>query len=119
MDVEWKYCPECGSEDIRYEEGRHKQCKNCHQEWYSDIDYTDVVMGNLAKRFSQPSTAVAVPDGFQLVPTELTASQIEAAHNAYLMPGMLPASHYSPVEALRIEYAALLSAAPKPESVGG
>lgn len=60
--TEWEYCPECGSEDIHYEEGRHKQCNNCHQEWYSDIDYTEVVMGNLAKRFAQPSPAVAVPE---------------------------------------------------------
>lgn len=60
--TEWTYCPECGGEDIHYEEGRHKQCKNCHQEWFSDSDYTNVVRANLSDRSMQPSPAVAVPD---------------------------------------------------------
>lgn len=45
----WTYCPECGSDDVRHEEGDHKQCAKCRQEWFADIDYTDVVRGHLAK----------------------------------------------------------------------
>jgi NADH pyrophosphatase NudC (nudix superfamily) len=45
----WIYCPECGSEEIRHEEGVHKQCAVCLQEWFSDIDYTDVVAANVVK----------------------------------------------------------------------
>jgi putative hemolysin len=43
----WAYCPECGSEEIRYEEGGHKQCAICHQEWWTDVDYSDVVRKHL------------------------------------------------------------------------
>ena len=69
--VAWIYCPECGSEEIHYEEGGHKQCANCHQEWFSDIDYSDVVQSNLSKLFTAPpepapqtdgSTTVSAPD---------------------------------------------------------
>jgi hypothetical protein len=52
--VAWAFCPECGSEEIRYEEGRHKQCANCGQEWFSDIDYTDVCAKNLRRLFAAP-----------------------------------------------------------------
>jgi hypothetical protein len=45
----WSYCPECGSEDLQHEKGEHKQCANCHQEWFSDIDYSEVVRVNLAR----------------------------------------------------------------------
>lgn len=44
--VEWKFCPECGSDEIHHEEGNHKQCKECHQEWFSNLDYYDVVAKN-------------------------------------------------------------------------
>lgn len=43
----WEYCPECGSEEIRHQEGDHKQCEVCHQEWFSDLYYTDTVKANL------------------------------------------------------------------------
>lgn len=49
-DKEWKYCPECGSEQTHCEEGKHKECTICYQEWWSDCDYSDVVKINLAKR---------------------------------------------------------------------
>lgn len=49
----WTYCPECGSDEVRHQEGEHKQCARCHQEWFSDIDYTDVVRGHLATRPAQ------------------------------------------------------------------
>lgn len=45
--AEWKFCPECGCEEILYEQGQHKQCKECHQEWFSDVDYSDAVAKNL------------------------------------------------------------------------
>lgn len=51
---EWSYCPECGSEEIHYEEGDHKQCNNCHQEWFSTIDYSNTVKLNLQQLFTSP-----------------------------------------------------------------
>ena len=50
----WSYCPECGSFDVRYEEGSHKQCAICFQEWFSDIDYSDVVQQNLNRLYAAP-----------------------------------------------------------------
>lgn len=54
--VAWAYCPECGSLDVRHEEGSHKQCATCFQEWFSDIDYSDVVQQNLNRLYT------ALPD---------------------------------------------------------
>lgn len=45
----WTYCPECGSKSLHHQEGEHKQCAVCHQEWFSDIDYSETVRGNLEK----------------------------------------------------------------------
>ena len=50
----WAYCPECGSFDVRYEEGSHKQCARCFQEWYSDVDYSGVVQQNLNRLYVAP-----------------------------------------------------------------
>lgn len=47
----WGYCPECGSTEIHYEQGDHKQCV-CGQEWFADLDYTGVVRKHLAEWFS-------------------------------------------------------------------
>jgi len=58
--VAWRYCPECGSEELHHEEGEHKQCANCHQEWFSDIDYSEVVRGNLQKLKAEQPAPVAV-----------------------------------------------------------
>ena len=56
----WMYCPECGCEELHHEQGEHKQCANCHQEWFSDIDYSEVVRGNLEKLKSSPPAPVSV-----------------------------------------------------------
>lgn len=45
---DWSFCPECGSESIRYKEGDHRQCGNCFQEYFSDVDHTAVVMAHLS-----------------------------------------------------------------------
>ncbi len=49
----WPYCPECGDGKPRAaaytNDPTIRQC-NCLQEWFTDIDYTDVVQKNLAKR---------------------------------------------------------------------
>lgn len=58
--VAWSYCPECGCEDLHHEQGEHKQCANCYQEWFSDIDYSEVVRGNLEKLKASPPAPVAV-----------------------------------------------------------
>ena len=58
--VAWSYCPECGCEELHHEEGEHKQCANCHQEWFSDINYSEVVRGNLQKLKSEQLAPVAV-----------------------------------------------------------
>lgn len=62
--VAWSYCPECGCEELHHECGEHKQCKNCHQEWFRDIDYSEVVRGNLQKlKADQPApVAVVMPE---------------------------------------------------------
>lgn len=49
--TEWTYCPECGCEDVRHEEGEHKQCASCHQEWFSSVDYSDVVRKHLSGKY--------------------------------------------------------------------
>lgn len=61
--VAWSYCPECGCEELHHEEGEHKQCASCHQEWFSDIDYSDVVRGNLAKLKAEQPAPVSVAIG--------------------------------------------------------
>lgn len=58
--VAWSYCPECGCEELRHACGEHKQCKNCHQEWFSDIDYSEVVRGNLQKIKAEQPAPVAL-----------------------------------------------------------
>jgi len=58
--VVWSYCPECGCEDLHHEQGEHKQCASCYQEWFSDIDYSEVVRGNLVKLKDSPPAPVAV-----------------------------------------------------------
>ena len=74
--VAWSYCPECGCEELHHEEGEHKQCANCLQEWFSDIDYSEVVRGNLAKlKASQPAP---VSVGYKLVPLTPTPAMVQA-----------------------------------------
>ncbi len=49
---EWKYCPECGCEEFCNEnqlgEGM-RVCNNCGQDWWTDIDYSDVICKKLNK----------------------------------------------------------------------
>lgn len=49
--TEWAYCPECGCEELHHEQGEHKQCANCHQEWFSSIDYSRVVREHLSGKY--------------------------------------------------------------------
>ena len=51
LRVAWNSCPECGSSEIAHEEGDHKQCAGCGQEWFSDINYSSVVQKNLARLY--------------------------------------------------------------------
>lgn len=44
---EWTYCPECGSTKLHHQEGKHRQCGDCGQEYFTDIDYTKVVQEHL------------------------------------------------------------------------
>lgn len=81
----------------------------CPTEWEKAL-ITDCIVGLLDELPLKP--AVAVPDGWKLVPVEPTTSQMEAQHNAFLMPGMLPASHYSSEEFSRITYRSMVEAAP-------
>jgi hypothetical protein len=66
--AKWKFCPECGSTETQHEVGDHKQCKNCLQEWFADVDYTDAVRANLRSFNSAKSAA----------PSEQPATQAEA-----------------------------------------
>lgn len=48
---DWKFCPECGCSKVHHEEGTHKQCKRCHQKWWSDVDYSDAIAKKLVNEF--------------------------------------------------------------------
>ena len=47
IKTEWEYCPECGSEDHMEGYNQENGCIDCHQSWFSNHDYTDVVRGHL------------------------------------------------------------------------
>ena len=47
MDV--IFCPECGSEEISKGDGKSLFCNNCHQEFFSDTDYSDAIAYNMRK----------------------------------------------------------------------
>jgi len=68
--VSWSFCPECGCKELHHEEREHKQCKNCHQEWFSDIDYSETVRWNLQKlKAVRPApVAVAIPERMKTEP---------------------------------------------------
>ncbi len=43
------FCPECGSTNIRSDLSigkTHRQCEECFQEFFSDVDYSDIIKGN-------------------------------------------------------------------------
>lgn len=64
--MEWAYCPECGSSDVRHAEGSHKQCAVCLQEWFADVDYIRAVRANLADWHSSKINApAAMVEGLQ------------------------------------------------------
>jgi len=48
----WTFCPECGTTEVHYEEGRHHFCR-CGQEWFSDLNYSSVISANLGKWMSE------------------------------------------------------------------
>ena len=57
----WGYCPECGEVKIHHQEGNHKQCAACYQEWFSDLDYSETVHSNLSALFlAKRSSALAL-----------------------------------------------------------
>jgi len=43
----WAFCPECGSTDTENESGTYKQCAECGQDWYIDINYSVVIKEKL------------------------------------------------------------------------
>ena len=50
---EWKYCPECGSDNNRRDASlckTHRQCEDCKQEWFTDIDYSSCIKKFLKER---------------------------------------------------------------------
>lgn len=87
----WSYCPECGSEHVQHHEGEHKQCANCHQEWFSGTDYTDVVRKHLAGKFRDKdaeierlrSTEFAQPAPDTLIGRTVSMDVSTADHNAF------------------------------------
>lgn len=82
----WDYCPECGCEELHYEQGEHKQCANCYQEWYSSINYSEVVRSNLARLRASPPAPVAVvlPERKDTVQMDGYQSPWDAGWNACL-----------------------------------
>lgn len=61
------YCPECGSAQSDKLGGKHFQCSDCGQEYFTTTDYSDVVQGNLLRLFKAAK------------PAALSAPQPEAA----------------------------------------
>ena len=53
----WTYCPECGSQDyehVDYLGKGSRQCKDCGQEWWTDVDYTDTMRKIVSRLQSKP-----------------------------------------------------------------
>lgn len=46
------FCPECGSKEYRTLEDKHFQCELCFQEFFEDVDYSDIISSSL-KSFVQ------------------------------------------------------------------
>lgn len=57
LDVPWSFCPECGNESYGDLSETHKICRECNQDWHTDVDYRDVVKKNL-QALSHPSPHV-------------------------------------------------------------
>ncbi len=87
---EWKFCPECGSEDLHHQEGTHKQCGHCYQEYWSDLDYSQVVRGHLAKL--QPLQQ-------RLAEADRKYDEALAEMQAVIDTGVLTAADYESLEA--------------------
>ena len=58
--VAWPYRPECGSEKIRHQEGEHKQCAVCHQEWFAGVDYSDFVRKHLSGKYADKDQVIEI-----------------------------------------------------------
>lgn len=56
--AKWEYCPECGCEQVHHEEGDHKQCADCYQEWFADMDYSDVVRVHLGGKYRDKDAVI-------------------------------------------------------------
>ena len=112
VDKRWTYCPECGSTEIRHAEGDHKQCACCLQEWFADIDYTDVVRTNLGNRMQLRSSLTARDAALLQAQRDL-----QDCHMAFLNNIKSPAAHdrYAGIAERGIEAigAALSKEAPK------
>jgi hypothetical protein len=87
--AKWEYCPECGSEQIHYEEGDHKQCADCYQEWFADMDYSHVVRVHLGGKY-QDKAAVIERLNDELAALKAQPSGVVLPPSPYL-PGVDPA----------------------------
>lgn len=47
MESIWETCPECGSKKYNEGENYQRECIDCKQEYFSDINYSDVIGFNL------------------------------------------------------------------------
>ncbi|HBO2839603.1 TPA: hypothetical protein ACP31N_002659 [Pseudomonas aeruginosa] len=90
------------------EEGAAKQASLCDL-----VGQVSAIVRERRVPLLSPSQAEAERlEGWKLVPLEPTATMLDAARRAFDAPDMFPASHYSPEEACKIEYRAMLAAAP-------
>jgi len=49
--AEWYFCPECGKEECEinsFDPKCGRICRPCEQEWWTDVDYTEVVRQHIA-----------------------------------------------------------------------
>lgn len=126
----WHWCPECGSEECTptgYDNGKY--CSDCGQEWFPDLDYSDVVRKHLTEFKSRTAKVSAraadaldsQPTSFDLESSEQYRLQMAAISGAALGYTKLAAvkpeymtQTLRDVDALYEKYAALHAAATQP-----
>lgn len=60
-DDVWTFCPECGCDKYREAFDGERECSNCKQSWFSDINYIGAVIENLSDRYKLKATSPPIP----------------------------------------------------------
>lgn len=105
--VAWNYCPECGGTDHAHLGGEGFFCQDCGQEWFPDLNYTDVVKKNLSKR--HPPTG-AVPEGWALEEARIRSAVVAGIRVTTGCPDFIGIGGTRLVDAVISEAKAMLAA---------